>query len=138
MITRMSHTPIWVTDMELAYDFYVNKLGFKVNTDVTMDNGFRWLTINPPQQPDLEINLMKIEAGMALTEEQATALRGLVSSGAMGAGVFHTDDCRATYAELKAKGVTFKGEPEDQFYGTEAILQDPFGNWFSMTTPKEH
>ncbi|WP_431216604.1 hypothetical protein ACQ86N_19620 [Puia sp. P3] len=38
-----------------AYDFYVNKLGFKVNTDAKMDNGFRWLTVSPPQQPDLEI-----------------------------------------------------------------------------------
>ncbi|MBX3111581.1 MAG: VOC family protein [Fimbriimonadaceae bacterium] len=138
MITRLSHTPVWVTDMDQAYDFYVNKLGFTVNTDATMDNGFRWLTVSPSGQPDLEITIMKIEAGMSLDEEQAAALKKLVASGAMGAGVFHTDDCRATFAELSAKGVKFKSEPEEQFYGTEAIMSDPFGNWFSLTTPKEH
>ena len=57
MITKMSHTSIFVSDQEKAFDFYVNKLGFKVNTDVTMDNGFRWLTLNAPEQPDLEIVL---------------------------------------------------------------------------------
>ena len=44
----------------------------------------------------------------------------------------------ALLAELSAKGVKFKSEPEEQFYGTEAIMSDPFGNWFSLTTPKEH
>ena len=58
MVTKLSHTSFFVTDQEKAYDFYVNKLGFKVNTDVKMDNGMRWLTLNPPEQPDLEIVLM--------------------------------------------------------------------------------
>jgi len=48
MVTKLSHTSIFVTDQDKAYDFYVNKLGFKVNTDAKMDNGFRWLTINAP------------------------------------------------------------------------------------------
>jgi hypothetical protein len=52
--------------------------------------------------------------------------------------VLHTPDCRATYEELKAKGVVFKGEPKEQFYGTEVIITDGVGNWFSMTQPKEH
>jgi len=56
----------------------------------------------------------------------------------LGAGVLSTPDCRATYEELKAKGVQFKGEPKEQFYGTEAIVMDGTGNWFSMTQPKAH
>ena len=55
----------------------------------------------------------------------------------MGAGAFYTPDCRATYEELKAKGVVFKSEPKEQFYGIEAIITDGSGNWFSMTQPKE-
>jgi len=55
----------------------------------------------------------------------------------MGAGVFTTTDCRASYEELKAKGVKFKGEPKEQFYGIEAVVFDGCGNWFSMTQPKE-
>ena len=55
----------------------------------------------------------------------------------MGAGVLYTPDCRATYEELKAKGVQFKSEPKEQFYGIEALVTDGCGNWFSMTQPKE-
>ena len=57
MVTKLSHTSIYVNDQDKAYDFYVNKLGFKVNTDAKMENGFRWLTVNPPEQPDLEVVL---------------------------------------------------------------------------------
>ena len=136
MITKLSHTSFFVTDQSKAYDFYVNKLGFKVNTDVTMDNGFRWLTVNPPDQPDLEIILFPSENN-GFDEEVNKALKLLLEKGAMGAGAMHTPDCRATYEELKAKGVVFKSEPKEQFYGIEAIITDGCGNWFSMTQPKE-
>ena len=58
MITKVSHMSLFVLDQDRAYDFYVGKLGFKVNTDQKMDNGFRWLTVNPPDQPDLEIAIL--------------------------------------------------------------------------------
>ncbi len=138
MVTKLSHTSFFVTDQNKAYDFYVNKLGFKVNTDVTMDNGMRWLTLNPPEQPDLEIALMNVSGeGMGWDEEARKALKVLLDKGLMGAGVLHTPDIRATYEELKAKGVQFKSEPKEQFYGIEAIVTDGCGNWFSMTQPKE-
>ena len=132
----MSHTSLFVSDQDKAYDFYVNKLGFLVNTDVKMDNGFRWLTLNPPDQPDLEIVLFPA-TNNGLDEEVNSALKVLLDKGAMGAGVLYTPDCRATYEELKAKGVQFKCEPKEQFYGIEAIITDGCGNWFSMTQPKQ-
>lgn len=134
MVTKLSHATILVLDQNIAYDFYVNKLGFEVRTDATMDNGFRWLTVGPKTQPDLEIVLMKVMASPMLSEEHAKMIQELVSAGALGAGVFECDDCDATYAELVAKGVEFKSEPTQQFYGKEAIMKDPFGNWFSMTS----
>jgi len=137
MITKLSHTSFFVTDQEKAYDFYVNKLGFKVNTDATMDNGFRWLTVNPPDQPDLEIVLFPVGGPNGFDEEVTKALKMLLEKGVMGAGAMYTPDCRATYEELKAKGVHFKSEPKEQFYGIEAIITDGCGNWFSMTQPKE-
>ncbi|HWC53644.1 MAG TPA: VOC family protein [Chitinophagaceae bacterium] len=138
MVTKMSHTTLFVSDQNKAYDFYVNKLGFKVNTDATMDNGYRWLTINPPDQPDLEIVLMPVTVGgMGFDEDVAKALNFLLEKGVMGAGVLSTPNCKATYEELKAKGVVFKSEPKEQFYGIEAIITDGCGNWFSMTQPKE-
>jgi catechol 2,3-dioxygenase-like lactoylglutathione lyase family enzyme len=137
MITRVSHVTFFVLDQEKAREFYVDKLGFKVGTDVKMENGFRWLTVNPPDQPDLEIALLSPhKGGLGYDEEVNNAFRLLLERGALGAGVFSTPDCRATYEELKAKGVGFKGEPKEQFYGTEAILMDGLGNWFSMSQPK--
>ncbi|PWT99800.1 MAG: glyoxalase [Bacteroidetes bacterium] len=137
MITKMSHASLFVTDQQKAYDFYINKLGFKVHTDVTMENGYRWLTVSPPSQPDFEIVLLPATGMMNMDEESIKALKVLLDKGVMGAGVFYTPDCKATYLELKNKGVVFKGEPREQFYGIEAIITDGCGNWFSMTQPKE-
>lgn len=138
MITRLSHYSIYVLDQDQAYDFYVNKLGFEVVTDVTMDNGFRWLTVKPKDQKDAEIVLMPVKAGSMFDEQSAAQLRDLIQKGKLGSGVFETNDCRATYAELKAKGVEFKSEPKDEFYGTEALFKDNSGNWFSLTShPKK-
>jgi catechol 2,3-dioxygenase-like lactoylglutathione lyase family enzyme len=137
MITKVSHVTFFVLDQDKAYEFYVNKLGFTVNTDAKMEDGFRWLTITPPDQPGLEIALLNPLSGMMKYDEETTrAFRVLLEKGALGAGVLQTPDCRATYEELKGKGVNFKGEPREQFYGTEVILHDGLGNWFSMTQPK--
>ena len=138
MITKLSHVSLFVTDQEKAYDFYVNKLGFKVHTDVNMDNGFRWLTLTTPDDPGQEIAILApLHPGMNYDEDTHNAFKLLLEKGALGAGVLYTANCRATYEELKAKGVVFKGEPKEQFYGIEAIITDGCGNWFSMTEPKE-
>jgi len=138
MVTKLSHASLFVNDQTKAYDFHVNKLGFNVHTDVTMENGFRWLTVAPPDQPDLEITLLTpLTDGMHYDEETKQAFKTLLDKGELGAGVLHTPDCKATYEELKAKGVEFKSEPKEQFYGIEAIITDGCGNWFSMTQPKE-
>jgi len=137
MVTKLSHTSIYVNDQDKAYDFYVNKLGFKVNTDAKMDNGFRWLTVNPPAQPDLEVVLFPATSEVnGFDLEVRDALKLLLDKGVMGAGVLSTPDCRATYEELKAKGVHFKSEPKEQFYGIECVVTDGCGNWFSMTEPR--
>jgi len=144
MITRLSHTTIYVLDQDEALKFYRDKLGFEVRNDLTMDNGFRWLTVGPKTQPDLQIILMivrespkfaadKEEAPIGMGKSQATMMRELLQAGAMGAGVLEVDDCRATYEQLKAKGVEFLAPPTERFYGIEALFKDNSGNWFSMT-----
>ena len=125
-----------VLNQDSAYDFYVNKLGFKVHTDASMGPGMRWLTVCPPEQPDLEITLMPITAGMMFTKESAEQMRNLVKNGTFGFGVFECNDIYATYEELKSKGVEFKKAPKEEFYGIEALLTDDSGNWFSLGQKK--
>lgn len=138
MITKLSHVTLFVTSQDAAKDFYVNKLGFSVHTDQTMDNGFRWLTVIAPEQPDLEIALLEPREGPMLDAEAAAAIRLLLKKEVLGAGAFETRNCRGTYETLKAKGVHFAGAPEERFYGTEAIMKDGVGNWFSVTQIKAH
>ncbi|NOT75889.1 MAG: VOC family protein [Cyclobacteriaceae bacterium] len=132
MVTRLSHVSVFVLNQDSAYDFYVNKLGFKVHTDAPMGPGARWLTVTPPEQPELEITLMAIEAGMMFNKETAEQMRNLVSKGTFGFGVFQCKDIYATYEELKAKGIEFKKAPKEEFYGLEALFKDDSGNWFSL------
>ena len=136
MIQKLSHVTIYVLDQDAAYDFYINKLGFDVRTDHRMDNGFRWLTVGPKGQPDMEIVLMGTNPNPMMPEENRNALRALIAKGALGAGVFEVADCKKTYEELKEKGVEFTQPPEDRFYGIEALFKDNSGNWFSMTQRK--
>jgi catechol 2,3-dioxygenase-like lactoylglutathione lyase family enzyme len=137
VITRLSHTTIYVLDQAKALEFYRDKLGFEVRTDMTMDNGFRWVTVGPKTQPDLEIILMAVKESPMFSADKVAALRKLLESGSMGAGVLEVDDCWKTYEELKAKGVEFKSPPAERFYGIEALLTDNSGNWFSMTQRKK-
>jgi catechol 2,3-dioxygenase-like lactoylglutathione lyase family enzyme len=136
MITKMNHVSIFVLDQDSAYDFYVNKLGFKVHTDAAMGPGKRWLTVCPPEQPGLEISLMAIADGMMFNKESAQTMRDLVAKGTFGFGVFECNDLLATYEELKAKGVEFTKAPKKEFYGFEALFKDDSGNWFSLGEKK--
>ena len=135
MINRLSHACIWVLDQDEALAFYTGKLGLEVRTDQTMDD-FRWLTVGPADQPELEIALL-VPGEPMMDAESAGQIKSLVAKGAMGSGVFATDDCRGTYEELKARGVEFLREPEERFYGIEATFRDNSGNWFSLTQRAE-
>jgi catechol 2,3-dioxygenase-like lactoylglutathione lyase family enzyme len=132
MIQKLSHATIYVLDQEQALDFYTNKLGFEVRMDMTIESGFRWLMVGPKSQPDLELVLFAVKSG---SFEEATVghIRALLEQGALGVGVFDTADCRATYAELLAKGVDFISPPQEQPYGIEAAFRDNSGNMFSLT-----
>lgn len=141
MITQLSHFTIYVLDQEIAYDFYVNKLEFEVRTDASMGPGMRWLTVGPKEQPAIEIILMPIGLDMGSESgydpEVKEMMLKLLKKGALGPGVFVTNNLDATYQELKSKGVEFVSPPQEKFYGKEAIFKDPFGNWFSLGEKKK-
>ena len=134
MITHVSLTTVWVTDQDEAKAFYIDKLGFREAVDVTMGDGYRWVTVCHPDHPELELTLMK--PGPPLDEEDAAAFRRMLPKGSLGAVGLATDDCRKTHQELVAKGVTFLHEPSDRPYGVEAVLRDNSGNWLVLVEPK--
>jgi catechol 2,3-dioxygenase-like lactoylglutathione lyase family enzyme len=127
MINSIRLSSIFVLDQDEALDFYVGKLGLEVNTD--QDLGFmRWLTVGVPGQPEREL-LLETPGPPAHDEATAQQIREAVTKGAGGGWIgFNTDDCRATYEELLAKGVEFTQEPTEQSYGVDCGLRDPFGN----------
>jgi predicted enzyme related to lactoylglutathione lyase len=142
MITSMSHNSLYVLDQDSAKAFYTEKLGFEVRRDITMGDGsegagqgFRWLTVGPPGQPDVEIILADCRNGH--DEQTAEQLRALVAKGALNPGVFATDDCHKTFRELSERGVTFLSEPAERPYGIEAVFRDDSGNWFSLNERRD-
>jgi catechol 2,3-dioxygenase-like lactoylglutathione lyase family enzyme len=134
MSTKLAVTSVMVLDQDEALDFYVNKLGLEVGDDVKQ-GPFRWLTVRFPGDPGIELFLQ--EPGMPLHDDAtAEQLRELVTKGAMSSLVLHTDDVRALYETLKARGVTdFTQEPTDHFYGTDMGIRDPFGNAIRVLQP---
>lgn len=131
MITKISHVSVLVLDQDSALDFYTNKLGFEVRTDAKMGE-FRWLTVGPKKQPELELILTPISEQMHGSKESTEQLRNLVKKGVLGGPVLECEDIYATYEELKSKGVEFTKEPTNEFYKIEAVFKDDSGNWFSL------
>jgi catechol 2,3-dioxygenase-like lactoylglutathione lyase family enzyme len=136
MITNVSLVTVYCLDQEETKKFYVDVLGFEAGTDVTMGDGFRWVTVKPPNQPGLDLTLMR--PGPPLDDEAAAFVRRQLEKGGMGGVAFAVDDCRKTFEELTAKGVTFLQEPSDRPYGVEAIMRDNSGNWLVLVEQKAY
>ncbi|MFI1964140.1 VOC family protein [Streptomyces pathocidini] len=137
MIKGFAIATIWVLDQDRAKEFYTEKLGLEVRTDMTMgEGGMRWLTVGAKDQPDVQLTLM-VPEHPGLDPESAAAVRKLVAKGVLSGGVLVTDDVHGDYEKLKARGVEFLQEPQERPYGTEAIFRDDSGNWFSFNQPRE-
>ncbi len=136
---RITTTQVWVHDQDEALAFYTEKLGFEVRMDVTLPemDGFRWLTVGPAGQPDVSIVLMAIPGAPVMDEQTAEQVRTLMAKGFAGTVFFTTDDCRASYEELKARGVEFVEAPEERPYGIDTGFRDPSGNHFRLTQVRE-
>jgi catechol 2,3-dioxygenase-like lactoylglutathione lyase family enzyme len=139
VLKQVSHVNVWVHDHDEALEFYTGKLGFEVREDVTLDQfgDYRWLTVGPATQPDLNL-ILSVPGPPAIDPEQAERLTGLVARGVVsGAGmaIFATDDLRATFEDLRARGVEFTQEPIERSYGIDAAFRDPSGNAFRIMQP---
>ena len=135
---KIANTQLWVHDQDEALAFYTEKLGMEVRNDVTLPEmgGFRWLTVSPADQEDFSIVLMAITDEPVMTDESAEQVRALMAKGFVGTVFLTTDDCQASYEELKGRGVEFTEAPEERPYGIDAGFRDPSGNSFRLTEVK--
>jgi predicted enzyme related to lactoylglutathione lyase len=132
---RIANAQLWVHDQEEALAFYTQKLGWEVRSDVTLPElgDFRWLTVGPAGQEDFAVVLMAIPGPPVMDEQTAGDVRELMAKGFAGTVFLTTDDCQASYEELKARGVTFTEAPEERPYGIDSGFRDPSGNSFRLT-----
>ncbi len=123
-ITKLYSADIFVSDLERAIDFYVNKLGLEKRVDETFDEeGHRWVEV-VPQGSDTALILTHGFGGWS--PEKVGGHSGLMLS---------VDDMASTVETLKAQDVKFSREPEATPYGIFAAAADPDGNIFTLHDP---
>jgi predicted enzyme related to lactoylglutathione lyase len=134
---RIANAQLWVHDQDEALAFYTERLGWEVRSDVTIAEmgNFRWLAVGPVGQEDFSVVLMAIPGPPVFEPETAEAVRDLTAKGASGTIFLSTDDCQASYEELKARGVEFVDTPEERPYGIDSSFRDPSGNHLRLIQP---
>ena len=134
MLKQLTYVNVWVHDQDEALAFYTDKLGFELRDDVTVPEmgNFRWLTVGVPGQDGVALALMTVPGPPVFDAETQRQLQDLVAKGAAGGLFFSTEDCQATYEELKRRGVEFSQEPTKRPYGIDAGFRDPSGNQMRM------
>jgi uncharacterized glyoxalase superfamily protein PhnB len=132
---KVANAQLWVHDQDEALGFYTEKLGFEVRSDVTLPElgDFRWLTVGPIGQPDFAVTLMAIPGPPVMDPESTEQVKELMAKGFAGTLFLTTEDCQASYEELKSRGVEFSEAPEERPYGIDAGFRDPSGNSFRLT-----
>jgi predicted enzyme related to lactoylglutathione lyase len=130
---------VWVHDQDDALEFYTKQLGMEVRADVTLPEmgDFRWLSVGPVGQPDMAIVLMPVPGPPIVDAETAEEIRVLMAKGFAGTVFLVTDDCQASYDDLKSRGVEFSTPPEERPYGIDTSFRDPSGNAFRLTQVRE-
>lgn len=115
-IDKVSTITIAVTDQDEALTWFTQMLGFEKRVDQRGD-GFRWLTVAPPQQTEVEFLLASWHPDRV---------------GKNATWVLSTRDCKGGYEELKAKGVEFTQAPQVRPWGIEAVFVDLYGNRYAL------
>jgi predicted enzyme related to lactoylglutathione lyase len=136
---RVANAQLWVHDQDEALAFYTQKLGWEVRADVTLPEmgNFRWLAVGPANQPDFAVVLMAIPGPPVMDGETAEQVKSLMAKGFAGTVFLTTDDCQASYEQLKARGVEFTEAPEERPYGIDSGFRDPSGNAIRLTQVRD-
>jgi predicted enzyme related to lactoylglutathione lyase len=124
---KIKLTSVYVDDQEKALNFYTNVLGFAKKADFS--NGpFRWLTVGSNEEPD------GTQLQLALNNNPpAKAYQQAIFQQNQPAAMFYTDDVKAEYERVKARGAEFTMPPTDVTGATIAMLNDTCGNLIQLT-----
>jgi predicted enzyme related to lactoylglutathione lyase len=135
---RIAYTHLWVHDQDEALRFWTEKVGMEVREDVSLPElGFRWLAVGPPGQDDMSIVLMAVPGDPVMDEATKKQVLDLTAKGFAGTVFLTTENCQASYEQLKARGVEFTEEPSQRPYGIDCGFRDPSGNSVRLTQPAE-
>jgi catechol 2,3-dioxygenase-like lactoylglutathione lyase family enzyme len=124
-MNKIGHITLLVKDQDEALKFYTEKLGFQKRQDTILWGKMRWVTVSPKDQTDFELTLVSAD-----TEEKRRAVGKQA-----GDHVFltlETDNCRTSFKTMKAKGVKFYDQPQQQPWGVEVVFEDLYGNLFDL------
>lgn len=122
MIRGVKIVSIPVRNQDVSLKFYTEKLGFKVATDQPFNEHQRWI----------ELLIPGADTKLALFTPPGHESR----IGGFQSVTFWCDDVFATASTLKARGVELAAEPRKEVWGTMAILKDPDGNQFVLSSGK--
>jgi catechol 2,3-dioxygenase-like lactoylglutathione lyase family enzyme len=119
MITHVKFVSIPTRDQDRALAFYTERLGFKLVTDQPFDDTQRWIELRVGSS-DTRVVLFTTDGGLP----PGSAFNGALAC----------DNVQRTYEELQARGVEFEGPPRKEPWGTFAVLKDPDGNQFVLSS----
>jgi predicted enzyme related to lactoylglutathione lyase len=124
---KIKLTSIYVDDQEKALRFYTDVLGFTKKADVSQ-GPYRWLTVASPEEPD------GTELQLALNDNPAAkAYQEAMLKQNQPAVMFFSDDIKADYERIKAKGAEVTMPPTDVTASTIAQVKDGCGNLIQIT-----
>ncbi|HEX5139594.1 MAG TPA: VOC family protein [Dehalococcoidia bacterium] len=124
---KIKLTTLYVDDQDKALRFYTDVLGFVKKADFTQ-GPFRWLTVVSPEEPDgTELQLALNSNPAAKAFQQAMFEQG------QPAAMFFTNDVRADYERIKARGAEFTMPPTEVTGSIIAMLNDTCGNLVQIT-----
>jgi catechol 2,3-dioxygenase-like lactoylglutathione lyase family enzyme len=136
MTVRLQHCFIAVDDHDQAIHFYRDLLGLTITNDVGYE-GMRWVSLTPPEQPEVQIVLEPPDAGPDASPADKEILRDLLAKGLLRGVVFEVDDVDATFDRLQGGGAEVLQEPIDQHYGVrDCAFRDPAGNMIRINQRK--
>ena len=129
---HITHTPVYVLDLDAALEFYSERLGFEVRVDAMANPDMRWLSVAAPGD-DHELLLAAVDEHLPPIDRPA--MREIVAKGNL-AVFLRVDDVDAVFESLRAAGTEILQEPIDQPYGVrDAGVRDPSGNHVRLSQP---